>query len=155
MATIKLSNGGSTQVSPEDYDELIKYSWRRDSMGYVSSVIKGKFTSMHRVVNKTPKGMFTDHINRDVMDNRRENLRTCTNKQNRGNSKPAKGSVSKYKGVYRNFRDAKWYAQIRVDGKSFHLGMFACEDEAAKAYNKAALIHFGEFARINTIGEKQ
>jgi len=56
------------------------------------------------------------------------------------------------KGVYRHKRDGKYYAKIRVKGETIHLGVFETIDEAAHAYNKAAIKFHGEFACINPIG---
>jgi hypothetical protein len=56
-----------------------------------------------------------------------------------------------YKGVYWNTGCNKWLAKIGVNRKRIHLGVFACEKEAAKAYNRAAIKYFGEFARLNNI----
>jgi hypothetical protein len=94
--------------------------------------------------------LFVDHIDHDLLNNRRENLRVCTNAQNSRNSKLSKCNKTGYKGVYclnrRSFR-----ARIVVDYKTIHLGYFSNAGDAAKAYNEAALKYFGEFACLNII----
>lgn len=101
---------------------------------------------MHRLILDAPKGMQVDHINGNGLNNRRENIRLCTHEQNSYNQQKPYGS-SKYKGVCR--KRGKWDAQIRASGKIIWLGSFATEDEAANAYDEAALKHFGEFAFTN------
>jgi hypothetical protein len=86
------------------------------------------------------------------------NLRLATYSENQANSKQTKVYASKkcssaFKGVYWSKQAQKWQAYINYQQKRSHLGLFANEIEAAKAYNKAALEYFGEFARINQLEE--
>ena len=95
------------------------------------------------------KTEFCDHINGNGLDNRRENLRICTHAENQRNSRSARGSSSQYKGISWNKRDKRWYSHIRIDDKQQHLGVFTSEVKAAKAYDAAALKHWGRFAKPN------
>ena len=90
-----------------------------------------------------------DHINNITDDNRICNLREATLQQNAQNRTSRKGSTSKYLGVYWYTRGEKWRAQIGLNGVKIHLGFFHNEEDAAKAYDKAAKKHFGEFANLN------
>ncbi len=92
-----------------------------------------------------------DHINRDRVDNRTDNLREATASENSQNQSMYKNNKSGFKGVSWFKRDKKWVAQIKIDGKKKHLGYFDCKVEAAIAYNEAAIKHHGEFANINHI----
>jgi hypothetical protein len=99
-----------------------------------------------------------DHINRNGMDCRRCNLRPATSSENGWNTrKPnhygGKPCSSIYKGVSR-YRD-KWNARITVHGQRIHLGVFNNEFDAAIAYNSAAVVAFGEFARLNRIPDEK
>lgn len=76
-----------------------------------------------------------DHINRDPSDNRIVNLRLATREENMRNMNSHKGSLSTYKGVSWNKRAKKWQARIYRCGKSYYLGVFKTEKEAAEAYN--------------------
>lgn len=101
---------------------------------------------------QAPDGMQTDHINGDRLDNRRANLRICNgmeNARNRGVSARHIEIPSRYKGVSWERRAARWQAQIGCDGKKFHLGLFATEEEAARAYDAKARELHGDFARLN------
>lgn len=91
---------------------------------------------------------FVDHKNRIVTDNRWDNLREATVKQNSSNRGLSKQNKSGYKGV-REEKNGKFMARITIDGKSTHLGTFATAAKAAEAYDSAALTHFGEFALTN------
>jgi hypothetical protein len=122
--------------------------------GYLGVHANGKQTFAHRVAwaihyGEMPAG-YIDHIDRDVKNNRISNLRLATPLENSLNSK-GWGAVQA-KGVYRHKRDGKYYAKIRVKGETIHLGVFETIDEAAHAYNKAAIKFHGEFACINPIG---
>jgi two-component SAPR family response regulator len=83
------------------------------------------------------------------LDNRKQNLRNCTKRKNNLNQPGHRNSVSKYKGVYWKKDIKKWVASIKKDTKKLHLGYFACEADAAKAYDKAAKKYHGDFAALN------
>lgn len=88
-----------------------------------------------------------DHRNNDPDDNRFDNLREATRLQNNANCRVRKDSGTQVKGVHWHKRTRRWYALIRMNGKSVHLGSFATVEAAKAAYDKAARRRFGEFAR--------
>lgn len=93
-----------------------------------------------------------DHVNGNGLDNRRANLRLATARQNGCNRCSARGSSSRYLGVYLDAARGKWRAKAKAaDGKYIHLGRFDSEADAARAYNAAALKLHGAFARLNVI----
>jgi len=97
-----------------------------------------------------------DHINGIKDDNRIMNLREANPSENGGNSIKRKNyggkpSTSRYKGVSLYRPTNRWVANIMVNGKAIYLGYYDNQEEAALAYNKAALEHFGEYAKINII----
>jgi len=120
---------------------------RNSGWSYVKSRgEKGEF--LHRLIAGAKPGQIVDHVNGNTLDNRLENLRVCSNKQNIRNSKKYEsGKTSQFKGVTM-FR-GKWRAQIMADGRKKNLGCFQTEIEAAQAYDKAAVELFGQFARPN------
>ena len=106
------------------------------------------------------QGSVVDHINGDTLDNRKSNLRLCTNTENCRNAakqKTANGNpcISQYKGVTKtkstvNGRNYEyWRAQICVDNKMIHLGNHKTEEDAAVAYDRSAVKYFGDFANLN------
>lgn len=123
---------------------------------YVCVRVDGKSYLAHRLAfiwmtGKCPE--LIDHINHDPSDNRWKNLRPATHAQNMRNMRSRTGSSSKYLGVSWGKASGKWRSEIKVDGNSKHLGLFANEAEAAKAYDEAAKKHFGEFANLNFGGQ--
>ncbi len=156
---IRLSQGKVAAVDDEDFEYLNQWKWwYSDGCAKKSVYMNGKRKPagayMHRLIMNTPPGMDTDHINGNSLDNRRCNLRVCTHAENLRNKAKTKGT-SKYKGVHWHKADNKWRAQIGVDWGKLHLGNFHTEEEAALAYNEAALKHFGEFARLNALDKKE
>jgi hypothetical protein len=144
--SIALTRGRFAVVSPEDAD-LSLFDWHCTSHGRAA---KGKSEYMHKLIGER-MGLSgeIDHIDGNPLNNRRSNLRSCTRSQNEANAPKhtSRGDTSKYKGVCK--RGDKWIAQIKSNGKMRQIGRFSDEDEAAKAYDKAALETFGEFARLN------
>lgn len=125
------------------------------SHGYRCGSIMGKSYLAHRVIMAMERGCwdfrYVDHVNGDTLDNRIENLRVATNGQNIANSRSRIGATSRYLGVARHTQNGNWIACITKDGHQKHIGVFAEEADAAKAYNEAAKRTHGEFARLNII----
>lgn len=114
---------------------------------------------LHRVLLDAKPGQIVDHANGNTLDNRRANLRLCTQQQNLWNRRkftPRKGGAapsSPYRGVYFSKHPAHakkpWLAYISVNKKRTFVGAFTDELAAAKAYDRVALETRGEFARLN------
>jgi hypothetical protein len=103
---------------------------------------------MHRRILNPAPGKVVDHFNGNRKDNRRSNLRECTQAENRRNTRKSRGT-SRFKGVSWHCQMGKWQAKICHNGKSIHLGLFDDEVEAARACDKAAREFFGAFACLN------
>lgn len=152
MKLIPLTQGKFAQVDDADYDILIKRKWYFTKAGYAVTKIKRRAVSLHRIILGDVSGKVIDHIDGDGLNNKRNNLRRCLHIDNMKNQGLRKNKKSgNYKGVSWHIASSKWMARIQVNKKAIHLGLFACEISAARAYNAAAVEHFGEFARINQI----
>lgn len=109
----------------------------------------GTATKLSRLILDAPKYLVVDHIDGNPLDNRRENLRLVSQRDNRRNSvKPAIGATSQYKGVCQPSGRKRWLANI-YDGRRIYLGTFGSERDAAEAYDTAARKLFGECAALN------
>lgn len=119
--------------------------------GYILIMIDGIKYYAHRlawfyVTKKWPKDQI-DHINTVRNDNRWFNLREANGSQNHGNMRLSKANTSGIKGVHWYKRKFKWHVQIMINGTKHHIGYFDNIEDAAKAYEEAAIKHFKEFAR--------
>jgi hypothetical protein len=157
---IPLNQGKYAIVDDEDFEWLNQWKWTYNPHGggYASrtdrSGGKQKTILMHRVILGAKDGEQVDHINRNRLDNRKENLRLCTPADNAKNAGKRKdGKTSKYKGVYYCKKNNKYGSAIQVNGKRISLGYYDEELDAAYYYNMKAKELHGEFAVLNDIPE--
>lgn len=161
--------GKFATVDDEDYEFLMQWNWRAAKGKRTFYAVRGKIygeTWMHRLLNKTPNGIMTDHKDRDGLNNQKENLRDSDKYQNGSNRRARKDGASKYLGVTRKKQKKvlvsgevkyyyMWYAAITVNGKSNYISDFPYTEEgersAALAYNEAAIKYHGEFANLNIV----
>ncbi len=152
METIKLpiSKGMHTLIDLDDYERLVSdglLKWNAQKCYkrfYVSRSVKEKKLYLHRyIMGVDGKGMCIDHINGDPLDNRKSNLRVCSHRENSRNKKKKHGfkGVSKYNSTFA--------AQIQINNEHVNIGYFSTPSDAARAYDFAAAIFFGEFASFN------
>jgi hypothetical protein len=150
---IELSKGHKALVDDIDYLWLRGYKWHCSTLGYAVSTKRiGKKNTviyMHALIMKTPKGMVTDHINGEKLDNRRENLRICLIRENLMNRGANSNNTSGHKGVWLNKRINKWVAGITINKKTIHLGYFHNIEDAAAAYENALREYLHDFPRHN------
>lgn len=151
---IQLANGkGIALVDDDDYPVLSRFDWCLHSGGYATTTIDRHKIYMHRFVMRVCAGHVADHINGNKLDNRKQNLRQAHWRENACNQKhrDIAGKLSRYRGVtiYKKAGWSSWTAAIKVNYKRIHLGYFRDEIDAARAYDKAARKHHGEFAKLN------
>lgn len=137
-------------ISPEDKEILSAHKWHQASTGYIRrwdrTSVPARLIGLHREIMGDPEGMVVDHINGDPSDNRRENLRVCSQEENLRNRACAKHNKLGIKGVF--VHRGRYRAQISVNGLRIHLGDFDTPELAQAAYVSAANKHHGEFARV-------
>lgn len=154
---IGLTKGQVAIVDDEDFPELNLLSWYAfegprtfyAGHGFRDEEKRQKRVSMHRKLMGSKDGFVIDHINRNGLDNRGENLRWVSPLENSYNKGPMLGKSSVYKGVSYHKRDEVWVSRIRVNGYLSHLGNFQDELTAAAVYDIAATKYFGEYAYRN------
>lgn len=155
MKEIKLNGkngiGKVTIVDDVDFEWLNKYTWNVVD-GYARATVDGvSDTFMHMILITRTNGQQIDHINRNRLDNRRENLRLCTRSENQYNIGLRKDNRSGARGVYYHIRDKRWIAKTKVQGERIHIGSFKTKEDAVIAYNEFVKKHHKEFAFVNPI----
>lgn len=165
MPVIPLTQGKEAIVCDCHYDLVKDFKWfyMSGAGGYAARTLnyndesglpKTKTILMHRILTGAEGKSQVDHKDMNKLNNRCDNLRVCSRSDNYANQKAYKTNTSGYKGVNYMPRIKKWVARVQVEGERIYLGVFSTKRDAAEAYNKAALQHFGEFARLNEIGVK-
>ncbi len=155
MKLISLSKGKFAKVDDDMYDFLNQWKWhfdgeyaRRNVYHYESGKKIQTHILMHRLIADTPKDRFTDHKDGDTLNNRRENLRVCTTRQNAANMKKRSNQSSIYKGVTKRSENC-YRTVIWKDNQKVFDAHFPNERWAAMAYDLNAPFLFGEYARLN------
>lgn len=153
---ISLTKGKFAQVDDEDFEYLNQWKWyafwNGNSQWYAARWTRKSEGSRRRItIQEQLIGVKNvDHIDQDGLNNCRSNLRLATQAQNLRNTSSRLNSSSRFKGV--SLRpNGKWKAQIQINGCNKHIGYFDTEEEAATAYNEAALQDHGEFACLNEV----
>ena len=156
---IPLTKGFIALVDDEDYHWLVRFRWHVGGLTtghpvartYIgkSPDAKTTYADMHRLIMGEPDGLQVDHRNGDSLDNRRDNLRLATPRQNMANSKVRANNKSGYRGVSWSMKDRRWSAFTKDGDKNVYLGAFKNPKDAAKVYDDAQRRIHGEFACLN------
>ena len=134
-------------IDLDDIDKVKQYKWRMNDQRYVLTDIKGtsKKIRLHRLIMDCIDDMVVDHINHNPLDNRKENLRICTQQQNNKNQKKKSNNTSGVIGVCWDKSRNKWAASIMYNHKNIHLGRFNTKEEAIEARKQAEIEYYGEY----------
>jgi len=157
-STIPLTRDKVAIVDAADHGMLAKWKW------YACEAYPGLFYAqrttktngirreilMHRLLMNAADGQIVDHVNGDSLDNRRSNLRLCDVPQNTWNTRKRRSDAkSRYFGVTQHSTTRRWQATIVVRGVYMFLGVWDSEEDAARAWDSAALHFRCEFAALN------
>lgn len=153
---IPLGKGLIAIVSENDYEGLMRWKWYawfhpKTNVFYAVRDDHKKRIYLHRHILGAPFGVLVDHQNGNTLDYRRGNLRLASNAQNLWNRPRQKNNNSGFKGVHWRKDIKKYQVRIRANGKDIQIGVFDKDRiiEAARAYDEAARLHHGQFARLN------
>lgn len=136
-------------LDPQDRDSIVGLPMYLDSLGYPTITVHGQRVRLHRFVMNAQPGQLVDHANQNKLDARRANLRITDRSGNAMNAGKKRHNTSGFKGVYLCKQTGRWRAEIRAHGRVIKLGRFKTPEEAAHAYDAAAIKHHGEFACPN------
>lgn len=152
------SDGRTFICDKDDYDIVKRYYWKFDNNGYLrAAALKNgynehkTFVMLHRLILNCTESEIVDHINGDRSDNRRSNLRKCTNSQNSMNRHTTAHNKCGKVGVTYRAHQNKYEAYIYVNGKNIYLGRYIDKDDAIKARIEAEQKYYGEFAETYAI----
>lgn len=159
MKQIPLTQGKVAFVDDSDYEILSRWSWSAHREIYTYYAVrniqmpnsKKQTIRMHRVILSAPDGVEIDHVNRNGLDNRRSNLRLCNHTENLMNQRLRSDNETRLKGVGIEKRNInkRFRARIMINRKRVYIGSYQIAEDAARAYDRAALEYYGEFAMTN------
>ncbi len=155
MKEIILTQGKHAIVDDDDYEWLNRWRWYY-SKGYAVRSInindQRHTVLLHRVIMHAMEDKIeVDHVDGNRLDNRWVNLRYVNSQQNSMNRGLYRTNTSGYKGVHWSKSKNKWEAGLRCKGKGVHLGVIVNIEDAARAYNEAAVKYFGDYARLDPL----
>lgn len=159
MKELILTQGKIALVDDEDFDYLSQFKWtafkyKEDKFYAGRSIIKNgeRYNLlMHREIMATPDNMEVDHKDYDGLNNQKYNLRNCSHSQNNMNRSLRSTNTSGYKGVCWDYLRNRWSARITINYKCRFIGYFVSKEDAACAYNEAAIKYHGDFAKLNEV----
>lgn len=146
-AEVVLTKGKVALIDLSDVDAVQKHQWYFSSGYAITNTPNNGRLYLHRFLLQPSNKQLVDHINRDKLDNRKNNLRICKSSDNNHNR--ALNNPNGFRGITWNKRKHKWASQISIGNKNKGLGYFTSKLDAARAYDEKALELYGRYARLN------
>ena len=154
LAYVPLTRGYEAIIDAADVPMVAGFNWYAQVKLHTAYAVRNGYSGpnhrevrMHRTIMGEPDGMDVDHCDGDGLNNRRANLREATRKQNTHNQRTRSSNTSGFKGVTWHKAGGKWQAQIMMDGRKRHLGLFDTPEAAHEAYVSASKDLHGNFGR--------
>lgn len=145
---IKGTLTGTILIDKEDLEKVSTYKWHveksRKTINYAQTSLPGKTLRLHRLIMQSD--LQIDHINHNGLDNRKCNLRTCTNAENNRNKKTNFNPKSGYTGIRYNEKCNSYYVRIMVNKKKISLGHYKSLEDALAARKAGEIKYFGEYS---------
>lgn len=145
MKCLKTSEGVEFLIDDDDFENISKYRWCIYDR-YLESYINGKNIKLSRFIMKADKDHHVDHINGDLLDNRKANLRLCSRYQNQQNRKINKDNVCGHKGI-QLMNNGRYRVRIQTNGKREHIGCFERLVDAINCRREIGKESHGKFYR--------
>ena len=137
----------------EDFDKIKNYSWHENKDGYIRTTYpKDTSLFMHRLVMNAPDDMVVDHKKHKLYDNRKSELRLCTNSENQMNANISKNNTSGHTGVFYHKNRDGWVASIGIDNEVIYLGIYHNIEDAISARREAEEKYFKDKSFKNSVG---
>lgn len=148
---------GYALIDRDDYEKCKNIRWRlaehKGALDYKDvqggSPHNNTLISLHRYIMDDPKGFTVDHKNGDTLDNRKSNLRLCSQKENvRNKTKLQNNNTSGITGVYKDGKKehkTNWIAEIRLDDAKIYIAAYVDLEDAVYARYIAEHLLFKEF----------
>lgn len=151
IACVPLLNGGFAVVDLADLPIVRPFDWlsNRGPHTWYAITAGEQDILMHRMILAAEPAQMVDHRLLNGLDNRRSNLRAATKSQNGQNASRTVLPQSGFKGVYLHRQSGRWQGRIHIERKAVSLGYYPRPQDAAVAYDAAALKHYGDFALTN------
>lgn len=144
LRNINMDEVGRAIIDKDDFDKIIKHKWHFNG-GYAKTKINKKCVLLHHMIIKPDNEMYVDHINRNRLDNRKENLRLVNRTINGFNKGKQSNNTSGFVGVSWDASRNKWETHIKKNGKKKHLGRYTDIKDAVNARREAELEYYGEY----------
>ena len=146
---LKTTKGIEFTIDTSDLEKVLCYTWCVSKTGYLVANINSKVVKLHRyLLELSSASKVVDHINHNPLDNRRSNLRVCTQNKNAKNMKLKSNNSSGFPGIDITPHN-KYRVRITVNKKEIRTGNFDTLSEAISARKAAEIKYFGEFAPNN------